>query len=82
MESGIKGSELQGKHFETAEDLIEHIESEHHIAVKRKNETEEVCMERFYKQYPEAEDPETCKCPECKSKRRRRSQEMLNKMMN
>jgi len=80
MESGIKGFELQEKHLETAEDLMEHIEREHHIAVRMKNETEEECLERFYKQYPEAGDPETCKCPDCKSKRR--SQEMLNSMIN
>ena len=62
MESGIKGSELEEKHLETDEDLFDHIESEHHIAVRRENETEEECMKRFYKQYPEAENRETCKC--------------------
>jgi len=70
MEYGIKGSELQEKHLETEEDLINHIESEHHIPVMRENETEKETMKRFYKQYPEAKNPETCKCPECKSKRR------------
>ena len=80
MESGIKGSELQEKHFESEEALMEHIESEHHIAVIKRNETEEECMERFDKQYPEAGDPKTCKCPECKRNRRRK--ERLNSMLN
>jgi len=70
MEHGIKGSELQENHLETENDLIEHIESEHHIPVTREGEMEEETLERFYKQYPEAKNPETCKCPECTQKRK------------
>lgn len=71
MESGIKGSELEEKHLETDEDLFDHIESEHHIAVRRENETVKECMKRFYKQYPKAKNRETCKCPECKIARKK-----------
>jgi len=70
MERGIKGSELEEQHLKTDEDLINHIESEHHIPVKRDNETVKQCMNRFYKQYPEAKNTETCKCPECKQNRK------------
>lgn len=70
LERGIKGSELKEKHLETDEDLVNHIESEHHIRVLREGETEEKCEERFYKTYPEARDTKTCKCPECSLKRK------------
>ena len=70
MEHGIKGSDLKKYDLKTDEDLINHIESEHHIAVQRDGETEEECMKRFYKQFPEAKDRRTCKCPECKRNRK------------
>lgn len=55
---------------QTEEELAEHIESEHHTAVQRPGETEEECTRRFYAAYPEALDPRTCKCPECKARRK------------
>lgn len=70
VEKGIIGSELKKRNFTTVKDLANHIESEHHIPVAGKEETEEECKERFYKIYPEAKNTETCKCPWCLMNRR------------
>lgn len=78
MERGIKGSELAKMDLKTEEALIEHIESEHHIAIQREGETEEECMKRFYNKYLEAKDRNTCKCPECKRNRIKNSNLIYN----
>ena len=67
-ERGLKGSEISLLP-KTEEELIEHIEREHHIPIRRYNETEEQATERLRAAYPEARDPATCKCPGCKSRR-------------
>jgi len=69
---GIKGSDLiKGgeKDLDDDEKFFRHIEDEHNILVRREGETEEQTMGRFYQEHPEAKDPATCKCPECKAKR-------------
>ena len=68
MTKGLKGSDIS-KLPTTEEEFIEHIERDHNIPVQRDGETEVVTMERFYTQYPEAKNPETCKCPECSAQR-------------
>jgi hypothetical protein len=60
---GIKGSELNSL-LKTEEELVQHIESEHHIPVMRDGETEEECNRRFFRENPEA-GGENCKCPDC-----------------
>jgi hypothetical protein len=67
-EKGLKGSEID-QLPKTDEELIDHIESEHHIAVKREGESEEKAHERLIAKYPEANDTKTCKCPSCKANR-------------
>lgn len=61
---GIRGSEIASLP-ETEEELLQHIEREHHVPVRRKNETLEECKERFQRENPEAGGP-NCKCPDCK----------------
>jgi len=69
---GLKGSELASwPASDDREAQCEHIESEHHIPVRREGESDPECRARFRREYPEAEDPATCKCPECSMKRRR-----------
>jgi hypothetical protein len=46
----------------------------------RTNETETQTMERFYREHPEAKDPATCKCPECKMKRGDGREMLVNKI--
>jgi len=65
---GLKGSEIPNLP-ETDEQLYQHIEAEHHIPVRRENETELQCKERFYRDNPQARNPATCKCPACQQAR-------------
>jgi hypothetical protein len=50
--------------FETDEELIEHIEMEHDIPVRREGETEEETMRRFKAKNPRGGGPD-CQCPAC-----------------
>lgn len=58
--SGLRGSEI-GSLPQTEEELFEHIESVHHMPVRREGETEEEAQARFLEKYPEARD-----CAECR----------------
>lgn len=51
------------------EELMVHLENEHHTPVKRPDETEDECWERFIKAHPDARNPRTCKCQKCSEKR-------------
>lgn len=68
-ERGLIGSELEERGFNTNEELIQHIEKEHNIPVRRPNETEDEAIARVKKMYPEAGNIDTCKCPQCRAKR-------------
>lgn len=68
MTTGLKGKDINALP-QTEEELIQHIERDHHIPVRRDHETAEQCKERFYRENPEARDPKTCKCPECARRR-------------
>ncbi len=73
---GLKGSDL--KNWPSIDDKdaqILHIESEHHIPVCREGEGPGEAAERFYRQYPEAIDQNTCKCPACVYARRRKGRD-------
>ena len=62
---GLRGSDL-GKWpaLDDHEAQARHIESEHHIPVRREGETVAECKERFAREQPEAGGP-NCKCPSC-----------------
>lgn len=47
--------------FATEDDLLTHIESEHHMPVRRKGESEEDCTKRFVASHPNAATCEGCK---------------------
>ena len=64
---GLKGSDI-GSLPKTDEELADHIETVHHIPVRREGETLSGCMERFIKANPEASGP-NCRCPECTEKK-------------
>lgn len=64
---GLKGSDID-KLPRTDEEFFQHVETEHHIPVRKENETEEECLERFKRENPEAGGP-NCKCPSCQRKR-------------
>lgn len=66
---GLKGFEVWSLLPQTDEELYTHIESEHHITVRREGETTEAARERFRLAYPEASNPATCKCPACQHTR-------------
>jgi hypothetical protein len=66
---GLKGSELS-ELFQTEEEFLRHLEREHHIPIKRDDETEAQCQARFRRENPEAGGP-NCRCPECQDRRRR-----------
>lgn len=68
MTKGLKGSEISSLP-QNEEELARHIEREHHIPVRRDHETKGQCEERFYRENPDAANPETCKCPACERKR-------------
>ena len=55
--------------FETDEEFFDHIESEHHIPVRRDGERNAETMERFRREKPEAGGP-NCKCPTCQGHQR------------
>jgi hypothetical protein len=61
----LKGSEIDNLP-QNEEELFQHIESEHHIPVIRKGETEEQTLKRFRHENPEAYGLH-CKCPACSS---------------
>ena len=64
MTKGLRGSDIVNLP-QNKDELIEHIEREHHIPVARKGETEEETIARHQAAYPEAADPLTCRCPAC-----------------
>lgn len=66
---GYKPQDLVKKMMGTQDELLNHIESEHHIPVKRVGETKEQALQRMRTTYPESGDPATCKCPVCYSAR-------------
>jgi hypothetical protein len=68
MTKGLKGSDIATLP-KTEEEFLEHIESEHNIAVRREGETDEQAKQRLFAKHPEARDPSTCKCPSCKARR-------------
>lgn len=65
---GLKGSEISSLP-QTDEELYQHIEREHHIPVRRENETPEECLARFKRENPGAGGP-NCKCPSCGNSRK------------
>lgn len=64
MTKGLQGSEISALP-QTQDELVTHIECEHHIPVRRKGETADQARERLWSAYPEARDLRTCKCPAC-----------------
>lgn len=58
---GLKGSDI-GSLPTTDEEFYDHIESEHHVPVKRAGETYAECKKRFAKAYPEVGGPTTPDC--------------------
>lgn len=72
MEFGVKGSDLENwPEPDDDEAIAKHIESVHHIPVRRKNETPAECLERFKREQPDAGGP-NCRCPRCEDDRRER----------
>jgi hypothetical protein len=65
---GLRGSDIAHA-METEAQLFEHIESEHHMPVRRDDETDEQALERLRRTHPESADPRTCKCPACDLRR-------------
>ena len=63
LTKGLKGSEIASLP-QTEEELCQHIESAHHIPVRREGETVEAARERFQTENPEAGGP-NCQCPRC-----------------
>lgn len=63
MTKGLKGSEI-GSLPKNDEELVQHMERDHHVPVRRDSETPEECLERFKRENPEAGGP-NCKCPSC-----------------
>jgi hypothetical protein len=59
MTRGLRGSQLDSL-FQNQEELVEHLESVHHMPVRREGETEEESIQRFLKAHPEART-----CPDC-----------------
>lgn len=69
MTKGLKGSDIASLPDEGDDEAIaKHIESEHHIPVRRDDESDEQTEARFKAAYPEASGP-NCKCPACVMKR-------------
>jgi hypothetical protein len=54
---GLRGSDI-GKLPKTEEELLTHIEKEHHITVRREGETLEQAQARYRQQYPNAPAPD------------------------
>ena len=67
---GLKGSELdQWPEAGDEESIVQHLESQHHIPVRREGESEAETDARFCAAYPEAGGPD-CRCPTCHEIRR------------
>ena len=60
MHKGLLGSEVKSLP-KTEEELWDHLESEHHVIVKREGESAEQATARFLKKYPDAVNCEDCK---------------------
>lgn len=68
QENGLNGQDVPLLPKTEAE-MFAHIEGEHHIAVRREGESREEARARMLRTYPEAGNPKTCKCEECRMKR-------------
>ncbi len=53
---------------DTDEWLFKHIETEHHLPVRRANESHAEAIQRFKIENPDAGGP-NCKCPDCARRR-------------
>lgn len=75
MFEGVLGSEMEkwpDLNDSNADTLIaEHLESHHHIPVRRDGESEDDAQQRMIQMYPDIGGP-NCKCPECVRARRAR----------
>lgn len=69
---GLKGGEIKDLP-QTDEEFCNHVEGEHHIPVRRENETKSQALKRFKKENPEAGGP-NCKCPACNKDAHRMAQ--------
>ena len=67
MARGLRGSDIGGLP-QTEDELVEHIEREHHIPVSRDGETNTETQERFKRENPQAGGP-NCRCPKCVDER-------------
>lgn len=66
---GLRGSDAgTWPAWDDEEAQARHVESEHHIPVRRDHETAEQTTERFRREQPEAGGP-NCRCPSCSGKR-------------
>ena len=65
---GLRGADIANAPSSEAE-LVEHIERDHHMPVRRDDETDEQALKRLRLAYPESADIETCKCPACEMRR-------------
>jgi hypothetical protein len=72
MTRGLKGSDIASLP-QTEDELIEHVERDHHIAVVQPGETKAQALVRLWAKYPEASNPATCKCPDCAAQRKAES---------
>lgn len=62
---GLRGADLKNwPAIDDEEAQLRHIESEHHISVRREGETEDQALARFRREQPEAGGP-NCHCPSC-----------------
>jgi len=60
---GLEESEIESLP-QAEEEEARHLEREHHIPVRRNDETLEECVKRFRLENPDAGGP-NCKCPLC-----------------
>lgn len=68
--NGLNGKDLENwPEPDDHEAIAKHIESVHHIPVRRDGETERECAARFAREQPEAGGPD-CRCPKCTNGRR------------
>jgi hypothetical protein len=65
MEKGLKGSEIESRSFSSDKALVDHVESVHHLAVKREGETDDEADARFREQFPGWKE---CPCVPCGSR--------------
>lgn len=54
MAKGLKGDDILGNLFESEEDMYQHLEKDHGVPVRRENETDAECQERFKRENPAA----------------------------